>query len=183
MKVLVVGKDLPSMKGSFLKPEGPLPKEWKELKEQEDIILVLTEGSSSAALTFKVWPELTQKVKKIIYAGGTLKRGDATPYAEESIHQDPEAMESLLNSGVPVTFCTMESAAALNRTMEDLALDYAHSPGKYRTVSCGVHVETNPDSIAYGKMICDANSDNKFKIRNSELLLGVMENRLGIKKA
>jgi inosine-uridine nucleoside N-ribohydrolase len=180
MHILVSERDLPSIKGTFLKPEGPLPKEWKELKEQEDIILVLTEGSSSAALTFKVWPELTQKVKKIIYAGGTLKRGDATPYAERSIHQDPYGMESLLNSGVPVTFCTMEAAAALKMTMEDLALDYAHSPYKYRTVSCGIHVETQSDTLTFGRMISDAISDNKFHKRNAELLEGVMVDWLGI---
>ncbi|MCR3955899.1 MAG: nucleoside hydrolase [Gudongella sp.] len=171
MNILVSGKDLPSIKGTFLNPEGPLPKEWKKLKEQEDIILVLTEGPSSAALAFKVWPNLTQKVKKIIYAGGTLKRGDATPYAEESIHQDPYGMESLLNSGVPVTFCTMESAAAYNMTMTDLAIEYAHSPEKYKTISCGVHVETQSSSAAYGKMICDANSDNRFGKRNTEIII------------
>jgi inosine-uridine nucleoside N-ribohydrolase len=180
MKVLVTGKDLPSMKGPFLKPEGPLPKEWEKLKDMEIIVLVLTEGPSSAALAFKVWPELTQKVKRIIYVGGTLKRGDATPYAEESIHQDPYGMESLLNSGVPVTFCTMEAAEALKMTMADLALDYAHSPGKYRTVSCGIHVETQPDTLTFGRMISDAISDNKFHKRNAELLGGVMSDLMGI---
>jgi len=171
MHILVSGKDLPSMKGTFLKPETHLPREWEQLKDRKYIILVLTEGPSSAALAFKVWPGLAQNVKRIIYAGGTLKRGNITPFAERSIHQDPEAMESLLNSGVPVTFCTMESAAALNMTMEDLALDYARNPDKYRTISCGVHVETNPDSIAYGKMICDANSDNKFGKKNAHILI------------
>lgn len=171
MNILVSGKDLPSMKGRLLKPEGPLPKEWKELKDQEDIVLVLIEGPSSAALAFKVWPKLTCNVKKIIYAGGTLKRGDITPFAERSIHQDPEAMESLLNTGVPIIFCTMEAAAAYDMTMTDLALEYAHSPEKFKTISCGVHVETNPDSIAYGKMICDANSDNKFGKKNAHILI------------
>ena len=171
MHILVSGKDLPSMKGTFLKPETHLPKEWEQLKDRKYIILVLTEGPSSAALAFKVWPKLTCNVKKIIYAGGTLKRGNITPFAEKSIHQDPEAMESLLNTGIPMTFCTMESAAAHSMTMTDLALEYAHSPEKFKTISCGVHVETNPDSIAYGKMICDANSDNKFGKKNAHILI------------
>src|SRR5690554_3942460 len=125
MNIIVSGKDLPSMKGTFLKPEGPLPKEWEQLKDREDLALVLTEGPSSAALAFKVWPGLAQNVKRIIYAGGTLKRGNITPFAEKSIHQDPEAMESLLNTGIPMTFCTMEAAEAHSMTMTDLALEYA----------------------------------------------------------
>jgi inosine-uridine nucleoside N-ribohydrolase len=174
MKVLVVGKDLPSIKGTFLNPEGPLPREWEKLKDMENIVLVLKEGPSSAALAFKVWPNLTTVVKKIIYAGGTLKRGDATPYAERSIHQDPYGMESLLNSGVPVTFCTIEAATAHKMTMEDLAIEYASSPEKFKTIPCGIHVETQPNTIAYGKMICDAISDNKFGKNNGEILAGVM---------
>jgi hypothetical protein len=180
MNIIVSGKDLPSMKGKFLKPETSLPKEWEQLKNKKDIILVLTEGPSSAALAFKVWPVLVQNVKRIIYAGGTLKRGDSTPFAETSIHQDPYGMESLLNLGVPVIFCTMEAAEALKMTMADLALDYAHSPGKYRTVSCGIHVETQPDTLTFGRMISDAISDNKFHKRNAELLGGVMSDLMGI---
>jgi inosine-uridine nucleoside N-ribohydrolase len=171
MHILVSGKDLPSMKGTFLKPETHLPREWEQLKNKKDIILVLSEGPSSAALAFKVWPGLVQNVKKIIYAGGTLKRGDITPFAERSIHQDPEAMESLLNTGVPIIFCTMEAAAAYDMTMTDLAIEYAHGPEKYKTISCGVHVETQASSVAYGKMICDANSDNKFGKKNAHILI------------
>jgi len=173
MKIIVSGKDLSSMKGKFLKPETHLPKEWEQLKNKKDIILVLIEGPSSAALAFNVWPGLVKNVKRIIYAGGTLKRGDSTPFAETSIHQDPEAMESLLNTGVPIIFCTMEAAEAHSMTMTDLAVEYAHSPEKFRTISCGVHVETQADSAAYGKMICDANSDNKFHKINAEILLKV----------
>ena len=173
MNILVSGKDLPSMKGTFLKPETHLPKEWEQLKDGKDLVLVLAEGPSSAALALKVWPVLVQNIRKIIYAGGTLKRGDSTPFAETSIHQDPEAIESLLNTGVPVTFCTMEAAAANGMTMTDLAIEYARSPEKYKTISCGVHVETQSSSAAYGKMICDANSDNKFHKINAEIFFKV----------
>ena len=82
MTILTSGRELPSMKGSFLQPQSALPEQWSTLKELEDVVLVLTEGASSAALAFKVWPELKLSVRRIVYAGGTLKRGDATPYAE-----------------------------------------------------------------------------------------------------
>lgn len=171
MNIFISGDSLPSMKGTFLQPESHLDKEWNLLKEQQDVILVLTEGPSSAALAFKVWPDLIHNVKRIVYAGGTLKRGDSTPYAEASIYKDPHGMESLLNTGVPVIFCTIEAAIAHNMTMKDLALGYARNPEGYRTVFCGVHVETQMNSIAYGKMICDVISDNKFEKKNAHIVM------------
>lgn len=163
MKII---NDLPSMGGTFLNPKTILSDEWKILKDEDDVILVLEEPSS-AAMAFKVWPKAKFNVKKIVYAGGTLDRGDATPYAEKSIYNDPEAMESLLNTGITVVFCTLEEANKRNMSVKELANDYANNPSKYETIECGVHIEIQKASKAYGKMIADYMADHKFEKKNA----------------
>ena len=171
MTILTSGRELPSMKGSFLQPQSALPEQWSTLKELEDVVLVLTEGASSAALAFKVWPELKLSVRRIVYAGGTLKRGDATPYAEASVYREPEALESLLNTGVPVAVCTAEAAEARGMSAAELAGAYAVRPGDFASLSCGIHVETQRDSAAYGSLVCDRLSNRKFDRENACLVV------------
>lgn len=47
--------------------------------------------------------------------GGSTERGNVTPYAEFNVHEDPEATDIVLRSGLPVTMC------GLNVTHQALA--------------------------------------------------------------
>jgi len=166
MKII---NNLPSIKGTFLNPESTLPKEWEILKKEKDIVLVLREPSS-CALAFKVWPDAKNNVRLIVYAGGTLGRGDVTPYAEKSVYRDPYGMESLLNSGINITFCLLEDAKSKNMSTIDLANNYTNNMSNYEVIECGVHVEIQKDSLAFGKLICDYMADKKFLKKNTYLL-------------
>lgn len=48
-------------------------------------------------------PELLDKVKEIVWMGGSTTRGKATPYAEFNAAPDPEALDVVLSSGLPFT--------------------------------------------------------------------------------
>ena len=133
--------------------------------------LLLLDGAETAALAFKVRPYLAQYTDKFIYAGGTLERGDATAWAEASVYRSPEAVEALLNSGVPVVFATLEAAKKYGTTAKALARDYAGEPSRFQTLHCGIHVEFQTAGPARGKLICDRNSDNRFEKPNAYLLL------------
>ena len=161
---------LPSMEGSFLHPESILSDEWSKIGSCVSMKLILTEPSS-AAMALKVWPEAVSNIKIIVYAGGTLARGDATAYAEKSVHRDPHGMESLLNCGAPVVFALKETAEKLGMTAEELAADYAADPGNYETAACGIHAEISKDAKTFGKLICDINADKKFEKKNASVIL------------
>lgn len=170
MEEYIAGRSLPTIKGTFLKPESRLSSEWEALKDMKDIVLVLTEGPSAAALAFKVWPALAQKVGRIVYAGGTLEHGDATSYAEKSIYNDPYGMESLINTKVNITFCTLEAARQHGMTTVELAQAYANEPGAFMTQKCGVHIETESSAVSFGRMTSDLFSDKKYEDRNCEIV-------------
>lgn len=164
MKII---KDLPEMKGTFLKPESVLSSDWSVLKNEKDVILVLKNGPASAAMAFKVWPQVKTNISLIIYAGGTLGRGDATAYAEKSVYRDPYGMESLLNSGIPVVFCTTEEASRRGMTVSELAESFALNPELTELISCGVHTEIQSASPAFGKLVSDHLADHKFEKKNA----------------
>lgn len=163
--LLILNENIPSMEGTFLNPKSRLPKEWEIIKKEKEITLVL-DSPSSAALAFKVWPNAKKNIKQIIYAGGTLTIKDITPFAEKSIYNDPFGMESLLNSGIDIYFCLLESS---DNTAKDTALDYAEHPENYDTYHCGIHVETQ-SHITSGKLVSDLNSDKKFNLKNAYLV-------------
>lgn len=144
--------------------------DYKKLLQETDVTLLLTDGPEEAALAFQVWPALADHIGRIIYAGGTCWRGDATPFAEKSIYQNPKAMETLLNTRVPVVFCTLESAQAHNCTTTELAIAVAEKPAQFTLRPCGIHIETLVGSPVYGKLICDLNSDQKFEKKNAYLV-------------
>ena len=171
MSILITGRDLPEMKGTLLKPEGPLPAQWQGLTTTTGLTLVLTQGATTAALALKVWPQLQGRITRIIYAGGTFERGDATPWAEQTVWRDPAAMESLLNAGIPIWLCTTEAAAAHGMTTAALAEACAMDPDAFSIVACGVHAEYDPASPACGKLTRDLYSMNRYPRNNVELVL------------
>lgn len=165
--IILEDRDLKPIKGTFMKPESILSSKWKKLLEADEVTLVLKENISAAALAMKVWPELSRHISCIVIAGGTLKRGNATPWAEETIYRDPYAVESLLNTGVKVIFALKETSEKHDCSMYELAKNYALSSEKYNIKECGIHVETDENARTYGKLVCDHLSDKKFEKRNS----------------
>ena len=162
MRILVSGRDLPTMGGTLLRPAGPLPEAWLRLTDPEHTIPVLTDGPGTAALAFKVRPELPARFPYVVYAGGTLRRQAPRTAAMA----DPAGMESLLNCGARLVLCTEEAAAARGLTPEAMALAVAERPEDFRLVPCGVHVELAAGSPAFGLWIGDRFSDKKFPAGN-----------------
>lgn len=163
---MTIISNLKDLQGSFLKHSGQLDEQWAKLKTQKELVLVLS-SPSACALAFKVWPKIKENVQLIIYAGGTFEKGDATPFAENSIYQDPSGMESLLNSGVPIVFVTLEAAAKKGCSPYELAMAYEKQWTLDDLIYCGVHVEIQPAARCYGKLIADNNADKKFPIKNA----------------
>jgi pyrimidine-specific ribonucleoside hydrolase len=60
-------------------------------------------------------PQLVSRIREVIFMGGSTERGNHTPAAEFNTYADPEALDIVLNSGVPVRM------VGLNLTHQALA--------------------------------------------------------------
>ena len=81
----------------------------KLLKESaEQVTIVATGPLTNVALFLKMYPTLKEKVKEIVFMGGSATRGNRTPYAEFNIWMDPEAADVVLRSGLPLTMCGLD---------------------------------------------------------------------------
>ncbi len=54
------------------------------------------------ALLLRQHPELADRVERLVFMGGAVSGGNATPVAEFNVWQDPEATAICLDAGVPV---------------------------------------------------------------------------------
>lgn len=81
----------------------------KLLKEStEKVTIVATGPLTNVALFLKMYPQLKEKVREIVFMGGSATRGNRTPYAEFNIWMDPEAADVVLRSGLPLTMCGLD---------------------------------------------------------------------------
>ncbi len=167
MSVYIVSERFANVDGTFFRHTDVLKDDWKSLRNEKDAVLVVDQGATSLALALKVWPDLRQHIAMIVYAGGTLKRGDATVWAEQTVYEDPYAVESVLNAGIPVVFALKETAEAIHMTAKELACAYAEDSSMYEVCDCGIHVEIQENAPAFGKLICDHYADHKFERQNA----------------
>lgn len=79
------------------------------------LTLVATGPITNIAHLLQGHPDLTGKIAEIIFMGGSTERGNHTPTAEFNAFADPEALDVVLNSGVPARM------VGLNLTHQALA--------------------------------------------------------------
>lgn len=80
-----------------------------ELKETETVTLVLTGPMTNAALLLKLFPEVKNKIREIVFMGGAACEGNITPSAEFNIYADPEAARIVFRSGIPLVMCGLDA--------------------------------------------------------------------------
>ncbi|GAA3300195.1 nucleoside hydrolase [Streptomyces cinereospinus] len=67
------------------------------------VTLVPTAPLTNIALLLRTHPEVTARIERIVFMGGAVAVGNATPVAEFNVWHDPEAAAILLTAGVPIT--------------------------------------------------------------------------------
>ncbi|MDP3894781.1 nucleoside hydrolase [Nocardioides sp.] len=95
----------------------------------EAVTLVAIGPMTNIGLLLRDHPEVRNKVAEIIFMGGSTERGNHTPTAEFNTHADPEALDIVLRSGLPVRM------VGLNLTHQALA-----TPGVVERMSAMGHV-------------------------------------------
>ncbi|MGW1601375.1 nucleoside hydrolase [Streptomyces eurythermus] len=67
------------------------------------VTLIPTAPLTNIALLLRTHPEVTRNIERIVFMGGAVTTGNATPVAEFNVWHDPEAAAVLLTAGVPIT--------------------------------------------------------------------------------
>ncbi|MEV1061540.1 nucleoside hydrolase [Streptomyces sp. NPDC050263] len=73
------------------------------LASPRPVTLIPTAPLTNIALLLRTHPEVTRNIERIVFMGGAVTTGNATPVAEFNVWHDPEAAAVLLTAGVPIT--------------------------------------------------------------------------------
>ena len=69
----------------------------------EPVTLVPTGPLTNIAQLLQQRPDVLEKVREIVWMGGSTGRGNMSPYAEFNCYVDPEAADLVVRSGIPFT--------------------------------------------------------------------------------
>jgi len=75
---------------------------------------------TNVAIALNLYPELEELLGEIVSMGGALGRGNVTPYAEFNYYADPESVQVVLESKVPLTVVLWDAALKMAHTEEDI---------------------------------------------------------------
>lgn len=78
------------------------------LANPHEITLVPTGPLTDIAMAFRLEPRLPSLVKQIVLMGGSMGKGNRTPYAEFNIYADPEAAHIVFSSGAPIVMMGLD---------------------------------------------------------------------------
>jgi purine nucleosidase/pyrimidine-specific ribonucleoside hydrolase len=107
----------PSIHGASALDGAELPEPHRELSplpaveliaelvrnSDRQVTLVPTGPMTNIAMFIQQYPDLLPKIDHISFMGGSVDRGNWTPYAEFNIWADPEAADVVLRSGLNIT--------------------------------------------------------------------------------
>jgi purine nucleosidase/pyrimidine-specific ribonucleoside hydrolase len=82
---------------------------------EEQVTVVATGPITNIGRLIQQSPELLPRIREVVFMGGSAERGNHTPTAEFNTYADPEALEVVLSSGLPVRM------VGLNLTHQALA--------------------------------------------------------------
>ncbi|ACJ27783.1 Purine nucleosidase [Shewanella piezotolerans WP3] len=74
----------------------------------EPVTLVPSGPLTNIALFLATYPELHNKIERIVLMGGAAAAGNWTPAAEFKIYVDPEAADMVFKAGIPITMCGLD---------------------------------------------------------------------------
>ncbi len=92
------------------------------LPEGETMTLVPTAPLTNIALLFKVFPEVKQRIGRIVLMGGSASAGNATPFAEFNIFADPDAAQIVFaEHDIPVVMCGLDVTRQCILTKQEIS--------------------------------------------------------------
>ncbi|GIU20012.1 pyrimidine-specific ribonucleoside hydrolase RihA [Shewanella sp. MBTL60-007] len=81
----------------------------QKVRESDEAVTLVPSGPlTNIALFLATYPELHNKIERIVLMGGAAEAGNWTPAAEFNIFVDPEAADMVFKSGIPITMCGLD---------------------------------------------------------------------------
>ncbi|MFC4501419.1 MULTISPECIES: nucleoside hydrolase [Streptomyces] len=84
------------------------------LASPRPVTLIPTAPLTNIALLLRTHPEVTRNIERIVFMGGAVATGNATPVAEFNVWHDPEAAAILLTAEVPITMYGLDVFQRVN---------------------------------------------------------------------
>jgi inosine-uridine nucleoside N-ribohydrolase len=72
------------------------------------VVLVPTAPLTNLALMLERHPDVTDRLERIVWMGGSIAEGNVTPAAEFNAFVDPEAAAAVFASGIPITMVGLD---------------------------------------------------------------------------
>ncbi len=78
-------------------------------REPNEIVIVSVGPATNVANLLLTYPEVKDKIKRIVLMVGSMDgKGSITPYSSFNAYCDPDAVDIVIKSGVPITLTTKE---------------------------------------------------------------------------
>ena len=91
-----------------------------DLPEGQQVTFIETAPMTNLALLLRVFPEVKDKIRRIVFMGGAVKGGNVTPAAEFNIYVDPEAAKIVFEAGIPLVMCGLDATMKCNLTRNQI---------------------------------------------------------------
>ena len=78
------------------------------LKSEQKLLIIALGPLTNIAVTLLKYPDIKERLERIILMGGSCGCGNDTPAAEFNIYADPEAARIVFESGVPITMVGLD---------------------------------------------------------------------------
>lgn len=91
-----------------------------DLPEGQQVTFIETAPMTNLALLLRVFPEVKDKIRRIVFMGGAVKGGNVTPAAEFNIYADPEAAKIVFEAGIPLVMCGLDATMKCNLTRSQI---------------------------------------------------------------
>ena len=126
------------------------------LASDEKITLVAVGAYTNIAMLLQSYPEVTDKIARIVVMGGSLSGGNMTSVAEFNDFTDPDAAKIVFNSGLDVTMIGLDVTLKALLTAESMAtLATMNKTGEMLTALFNAYGD---GSMATGKPMHDVNT-------------------------
>lgn len=95
----------------------------KDVLEKSDmpVTILAIAALTNIALLFSLYPELKDKVAKIVMMGGSLSRGNTNSAAEFNTYVDPHAAQMVFQSGVPIVMVGLDVTSSAVLTTKEVS--------------------------------------------------------------
>ena len=102
-------------------PERATEAIFRIARENPGLTLLTLGPLTNIAMAVNLYPELKNLVGGIVAMGGAIERGNVTRFAEFNFFADPESVQYVLDSGIPLDLVTWDATLSVLHTRQDLA--------------------------------------------------------------